>query len=139
VIVLDTNVVSELMRPVPHPGVLRWLDAQVPGELWLTSVVAAELMFGVARLPETPRKQQLAQAVSLMLEEDFSGKVFAFDLAAASVYAVMVAKQQRQGRSIATADAQIAAICLCHGASLATRNVKHFAGLGLELINPWEA
>jgi predicted nucleic acid-binding protein len=138
VIVLDTNVVSELMRPVPHPGVLRWFDAQVPGELWLTAAVAAELMFGVARLPETPRKQQLAQAVSIMLEEDFAGKVFAFDLAAASVYAVMVAGQQGIGRSIATADAQIAAICLCHGASLATRNTKHFAGLGLELINPWE-
>lgn len=69
---------------MPHPSVLRWLDAQVSGELWLTAVVAAELMFGVARLPETPRNQQLAQAVSAMLEEDFAGKVFAFDLAAAA-------------------------------------------------------
>lgn len=136
-IVLDTNVVSEIMRRQPDPGVLRWLDAQVPGDLWLNAVVAAELMFGVARLPDGARKQQLARAVSAMLEQDFAGQVFAFDLAAASVYAEMVAQRERLGRPIAMADAQIAAICLNHGASLATRNAKHFEGLELMIIDPW--
>lgn len=136
-IVLDTNVVSEIMRRQPDPGVLRWLDAQVPGDLWLSAVAAAELMFGVARLPDGARKQQLAQVVAAVLEQDFAGQVFAFDLAAASVYAEMVAQRERTGRSIAMADAQIAAICLNHGASLATRNTKHFEGLGLTIINPW--
>jgi predicted nucleic acid-binding protein len=136
-IALDTNVVSEIMRPQPTSAVLRWFDAQTPDHLWLTAVTAAELMFGVARLPDSARKQQLAQAVGVMLEQDFSGQILAFDLSAASVYADMVAQQQRLGRPIAMADAQIAAICLSQGASLATRNTKHFEGLGLTLINPW--
>jgi len=137
-IVLDTNVVSELMRPNPEPAVLVWLDAQRPGDLWLSSVVAAELMFGVARLPEGSRKQQLAQAVSAMLEQDFAGRILPFDLAAAVAYATLVAERERAGASIAMADAQIAAICRVSGAALATRNQKHFAGMGLTLINPWD-
>ena len=135
--VLDTNVVSELMRAVPEPAVLTWLDAQTPSELWLTAVVAAELTYGVSRLPEGARKQQLAHNVAAMLEQDFSGQVLAFDLAAASIYAELVAQRDRAGRPIAMADAQIAAICLAHGASLATRNEKDFEGLGLVIINPW--
>ncbi len=137
-IVLDTNVVSELMRPKPEPTVLVWLDAQRPGDLWLNSVVAAELMFGVARLPEGSRKQQLAQAVSAMLEQDFAGRILPFDLAAAVAYATLVAERERAGASLAMADAQIAAICSVSGAALATRNQKHFAGIGLTLINPWD-
>ena len=138
-IVLDTNVVSEILRPQPDPCVLQWLDAQVPHELWLTSVVAAELMFGIAKMPQGARQRQLAQAMSTMLEQDFAARVLAFDLNCASVYADLVAKQQRQGRAIATAmaDAQIAATCLANAAQLATRNSKHFEGLGLTLINPW--
>lgn len=135
--VLDTNVVSELMRTAPEPAVLNWLDAQPSSELWLTAVVAAELMFGVARLPEGARKQQLAHNVAAMLEQDFAGQVLAYDLAAASIYAELVAQRERAGRPIAMADAQIAAICLTHGASLVTRNEKDFEGLGLVVINPW--
>lgn len=135
--VLDTNVVSELMRTAPEPAVLNWLDAQPSSELWLTAVVAAELMFGVARLPEGARKQQLAHNVAAMLEQDFAGQVLAYDLAAASIYAELVAQRERTGRPIAMADAQIAAICLAHGASLVTRNEKDFEGLGLVVINPW--
>lgn len=134
--VLDTNVVSELMRTAPEPAVLNWLDAQPSSELWLTAVVAAELMFGVARLPEGARKQQLAHNVAAMLEQDFAGQVLAYDLAAASIYAELVAQRERAGRPIAMADAQIAAICLTHGASLVTRNEKDFEGLGLVVINP---
>ena len=136
-IVLDTNVVSEIMRPRPEPAVLAWLDAQAPSELWLTAVGAAELMFGIARLDDGARKQQLARTVSAMLETDFAGQVLPFDLAAASVYAQMVAQRERIGKPIAMADAQIASACLAHGAILATRNQKHFDGLELTIINPW--
>jgi predicted nucleic acid-binding protein len=137
VIVLDTNVVSEILRHQPDPGVLQWFDAQDPHELWLTSVVAAELMFGIAKMPQGARQRQLAQAMSTMLEQDFAARVLAFDLNCASVYADLVARQQRQGRAIAMADAQIAATCLANAAQLATRNSKHFEELGLTLINPW--
>lgn len=136
-IVLDTNVVSEIMRPRPEPAVLAWFDAQGPGELWLTAVGAAELMFGIARLEDGARKQQLARTVTMMFETDFSGQVLPFDLAAASVYAQLVAQRERMGQPVAMADAQIASVCLAHGAILATRNTKHFDGLGLTVINPW--
>ena len=135
--VLDTNVVSETMRALPHAAVLAWLDAQEPRDLWLTAVVAAELMSGVTRLPAGARKQQLAHGVAAMLEQDFAGQVLAFDLAAASVYADLVAQRERSGKPIGMADAQIAATCLVHQATLVTRNLKDFEGLGLTLINPW--
>jgi predicted nucleic acid-binding protein len=138
-IVLDTNVVSELMRPVPEPGVLTWLNAQATHELWLNSVVVSELLYGIARLPEGVRKRQLAQTVSAMLDEDFMGRVLPFDLESAVIHAELLATQERQGHALPAAHAQIAAICLAHGAVLATRNVKHFEGLGLTLLNPWTA
>ena len=118
---------------------LAWFDAQTPSDLWLTAVGAAELMFGIARLDEGARRQQLARNVSAMLETDFDGRVLPFDLAAASVYAQLAAQRERLGRPVAMADAQIASVCLAHGANLATRNYKHFDGLGLTLINPWSA
>jgi predicted nucleic acid-binding protein len=137
--VLDTNVVSELMRPEPDAAVLAWLNEQAADTLWLNSVVVSELLYGVARLPDGKRRAQLALAVQAMLAEDFSGRVLPFDLEAAVVYADLVAMRERQGQPVDVADAQIAAICLAHGASLATRNTKHFDGLGLMLLNPWAA
>ncbi len=136
-ILIDTNVVSELMRPVPSTRVLQWLNLQPSREIWLCSVVACELLFGLARLPEGVRKQQLTRTLSLMLSEDFQDRVLAYDLEAAVVYADLVANRESQGRPISLADAQIASICLTHQASLATRNTKDFEGLGLTLINPW--
>ncbi|MEI6484462.1 MAG: type II toxin-antitoxin system VapC family toxin [Betaproteobacteria bacterium] len=136
-ILLDTNVVSELMRPAPSARVLQWLNHQPSREIWLSSVVAGELLFGLARLPEGARKQQLTRTLSLMLSEDFQNRVLAYDLEAAVVYADLVAQRESQGRPISLADAQIASICLTHQASLATRNTKDFEGLGLTLINPW--
>jgi predicted nucleic acid-binding protein len=135
--VLDTNVVSELMRPEPDAAVLAWLNEHAADTLWLNSVVVSELLYGVARLPDGKRRAQLALAVQAMLAEDFSGRVLPFDLEAAVVYADLVAMRERQGQPVDVADAQIAAICLAHGASLATRNTKHFDGLGLMLLNPW--
>ena len=135
-IVLDTNVVSELMRPSPEAAVLAWINNQAAETLWLNSVVVSELLYGVARLPDGKRRAQLAQAVQTMLAEDFSGRVLPFDLDAAVVYADLVAMRERQGQPVDMADAQIAAICLAHGATLATRNTKHFEGLNLTLRNP---
>lgn len=137
-ILLDTNVVSELMRGAPDATVLGWFNAQSADTLWLSSIAAAELLCGVARLPEGARKQQLARAIMDMLEEDFAGRIVPFDLASASVYATLVARREREGLAVAMADAQIAATCIAHGATLATRNQKHFAGLGVALINPWD-
>ena len=137
-IVLDTNVLSELMRPAPSPQVLAWLDAQTPDTLWLTSVSVAELLFGIARLPDGARKQAFAQAALGMLEEDFANRVLGFDLEAASIFANLAAASERAGRPMGLADGQIAAICLAHNASLATRNVRDFSQLGLQLVNPWD-
>ena len=136
-IVLDTNVVSEMMRPAPDPSVLNWLNTQVAEELWLNSVVVSELLFGIARLPAGARKRQLAETFAAMLEQDFAGRLLPFDLEAAVIYAELVAACEAKGRPVEMADAQIAAICLAQGAKLATRNLKHFEGLGLVLVNPW--
>ena len=136
-ILLDTNVVSELMRPSPAPGVLAWVNAQPSSELWLCSVVVAELLYGVARLPDGARKRHLAVAVEAMVIEDFASRTLPFDLEAAVAYAQLVAQREREGMPIAMADAQIGAICAVHGAALATRNQRDFAKLGLTLVNPW--
>lgn len=137
-IVLDTNVVSEMMRPAPDPSVLNWLNTQIAEELWLNSVVVSELLFGIARLPAGARKRQLADTFAAMLSEDFAGRVLPFDLEAAVIYAQLAAGCEAKGRPVAMADGQISAICLAQGATLATRNLKHFEGLGLGLVNPWD-
>ena len=135
--VLDTNVVSELMRPAPSPQVLAWLNAQTPDTLWLTSVSVAELLFGIARLPDGARKQAFVQAAKRMLDEDFTNRVLVFDLEAASVFADLAATSERAGRPISLADGQIASICLVHNASLVTRNEKDFTHLGVQVVNAW--
>ena len=136
-IVLDTNVVSEMMRIAPDAKVEKWLDAQVADELWLNSIVIAELMFGAARLPEGAKKRQLLKAIQGTVEEDYAGRILSFDLEAAAAYAEITARCEAKGRPIDMADAQIAAICWVQDAQLATRNTKHFEGIGLNLINPW--
>lgn len=134
---MDTNVVSELMRPQPAPAVLSWVNAQPADQLWLCSVVVAELLYGVGRLPHGARKRQLGEAVKAMVFEDFASRVLPFDLEAAAAYAQLVVQCESGGQPIAMADAQIGAICTVHGATLVTRNVRDFAQLGLNLINPW--
>ena len=133
---------SEMMRPAPDSSVLNWLNTQVAEELWLNSVVVSELLFGITRLPAGARKRQLADTFSAMLSEDFAGRILPFDLEAAVIYAELAAggeaKCEAKGRPVAMADAQIAAICLAQGAKLASRNLKHFEGLGLVLVNPWD-
>lgn len=139
-IVLDTNVLSELMRPAPDAKVCDWFDAQVPGQLWISSITVAEILLGIARLPEGKRKTGLRQMADELFAVDFAGRIIPFDNLAASHYAELAAAREMAGKPISMADAQIAAICKSapNGfAALATRNSKDFIGLGLILINPW--
>lgn len=137
-IVLDTNVVSELMRAAPAPSVLGWFASFRASELWITAITAAELRFGAGRLPSGRRRDQITAAVEGLLEADFRGRVLPFDAAASVSYADLVVARERSGRPLAFPDAQIAAIAVTRGAALATHNVRDFADLGLSLINPWE-
>lgn len=136
-IVLDTNVLSELMRKAPAPRVVGWVDALVAADVFVTAVTAAELMYGVARLPEGRRKQHLSARVDLLFDEDFAGQVLPFDGLAAVDYADIVASRERAGRPISMADGQIAAICRRWTAGLATRNVADFHDTGIRVVDPW--
>ena len=135
-IVVDTNVVSELMRPRPAEDVVVWFARQDPLRLRLTAVTIAELRYGIARLPAGGRHDALGEAAD-ELTLRFADEVLPFDLAAARRYGVIVTARERAGSPIAALDAQIAAICQVHGAALATRNTKDFAGIGLDIVNPW--
>ena len=136
-IVLDTNVVSELMRVAPAELVVEWVDRHSSVEVHLTAITVAELLYGVARLPDGQRKAALAVLVEAMLIEDFDHRVIPFDEAAAAHYADIVVRRERSGRPISTADAQIAATCRSHGAMLATRNVDDFTDTGIVVTDPW--
>jgi predicted nucleic acid-binding protein len=139
VIVLDTNVISELARQVPDSGVLAWLDSFEVSEVVTTAITAAELRYGVARLPDGHRKRELAAVIRGILTEDFHGRVLPFDERASVPYADIVTGRERIGRPIGVADAQIAAICRDLNSILATRNTGDFEETGVELINPWRS
>ena len=134
---LDTNVLSELLRARPEPAVLAWFAVQAPDSLVVSAVTQAEMLLGARLLPAGQRRQQLQQALEAMFREDFSGRVLPFDTAAAADYADVVHARRDAGRPISQFDAQIAAIALCRGAGLATRNVADFEGCGLVVDNPW--
>jgi predicted nucleic acid-binding protein len=138
VIALDTNVISELARQVPDPGVLSWLDLLEVTDVVTTAVTAAELRYGVAKLPGGHRKRELTAVIRGILTEDFQGRVLPFDARASVQYAEIVTDRERVGRLIGVADAQIAAICRDLDAMLATRNTADFEHTGIELINPWK-
>jgi hypothetical protein len=139
VIVLDTNVLSELMRSQPAAAVFAWVAAQPRAELHTTSVNKAEILYGIAALPHGRRRAALAAAAQAMFTDDFAGRVLPFDEDAAVHYAEIVAARRSEGRPIEAFDAQIAATARVAGAELATRDVGDFAGCGLTLVNPWEA
>jgi hypothetical protein len=136
-IVLDTNVVSELMRPEPAPAVLRWLRQSSGSGLHTTTVTVAEIRYGIARLPEGRRRESLQQAANEIFAA-FPRQVLPFDLAAASSYPDVVIGRENVGNPIDGFDAQIAAICRSQGAALATRNTKDFTDTGIALVNPWQ-
>lgn len=137
-IILDTNVISELARQVPDPGVLSWLDSLEVSDVATTAVTAAELRYGIARLPDGHRKRELAVVIRDILAEDFHGRVLPFDERASVRYADIVTGRERAGRPIGVADAQIAAICRDLSATLASRNTADFEETGIELIDPWK-
>jgi toxin FitB len=139
-IVLDTNVISEMLRAVPSPEVARWIVAQPEHELYITAVTEAEIRVGVNMMPTGKRKAQLQATIDQTIGQVFAGKILPFDSTAAATYADIWAKRRAAGKPISQFDAQIAAIARANGAeALVTRNVTDFANLNLTLINPWDA
>ena len=135
-IVIDTNVLSELMRPRPAPEVLAWMSRVGPGEACTTSVTIAEIGQGLRRLPRGKRRTVLEEAFASLVTE-LDREVLPFDLEAAEHYAQIAERRETAGKHIDPLDCMIAAICSCRGASLATRNERDFDGTGVEIINPW--
>lgn len=138
-ILIDTNVLSELMRAKPAPEVLAWIDAQPTSQLFISSITVAEILYGIARMADGKRKQGLLDLATLMFDEDFAGRILSFDADAAVHYAGLAAESEAKGKVVDMADGQIAAIAALHDARVATRNVRHFDYLGVPVLNPWEA
>ena len=136
-VVLDTNVVSELMQAEPSSTVLAWLDDRPTRELFVTSVTEAEIRTGIAFLPEGARRRGLAEAAERLFGGLFAGRVLPFDSAAARVYAAIAAARRAAGRPLSQTDGQIAAIARSRGMTVATRNVRDFSGTEVEVIDPW--
>ncbi|MCA3180422.1 MAG: type II toxin-antitoxin system VapC family toxin [Burkholderiaceae bacterium] len=138
-ILLDTNVLSELMRPTPDPGVAAWIAGHPASGLATTTITQAEIRHGIARLPSGRRRDALQRAVAAMFDEEFGDRVLPFDAAAAPHYATLRATRERAGRPIPAFDAQIAAIARAHRATIATRDLGGFADCGVPLVDPWAA
>lgn len=137
-IILDTNVISELIREVPNHGVKSWIAAVDLRDLTTTSVNIAELLSGVALMPQGRKRAALEGLTKEIVTELAGDRVESFDEDAAAKYALVLGQRNPRGRPIETADAMIAAICISRGATLATRNVKDFNGLDINIINPWK-
>ena len=138
-IILDTNVLSALMRKTPEAKVVAWLDRQPAESVWITSITLFEARFGLALLPAGRRRQTLESAFARLLEEDLENRVLDFDTAAAGEAAFLAAKRQKAGRAVDMRDTQIAGIALARHAALATRNMRHFSDLNVPVIDPWTA
>lgn len=136
---LDTNVISELMRLKPDENVVAWLDRQKSETVWICSITQAEILAGLALMPEGKRKHGLMDVAAAMFDEDFANRCLPFDSDTANHYANIVSERTRQGRPISVEDAQIASIAKANRLSLATRNGKDFANIeGLSVLNPWQ-
>jgi predicted nucleic acid-binding protein len=138
-IILDTNVISALMRQDTDPIVLRWLDSQPPESVWITAVTVFEVHFGLDLLAQGRRRRQLEEACARALEEDFESRILPFEQTAARAAAVIAARRRQDGHPIEIRDAQIAGTTAARRATLATRNTRHFADLGIALVDPWAA
>lgn len=136
-IVLDTNVLSALMRSEPEPAVVKWLNGLPPESVWTTSITVFEVRLGLEILAAGRRRRQLEDAFARALEEDFEGRVLPFDQAAAQAAGRIAAERRRAGRAIEIRDVQIAGIISARRATLATRNIRHFEECGLVLVDPW--
>ena len=138
-ILLDTNVVSELMKGAPEPSVMVWINARPAATVFLSAVTQAEILYGIALVPEGKRRDGLARAARTAFETYFRGRILPFDSEAAEVFAALASSRRQAGRPISQADAQIAAIARSRGAALATRNVPDFEGCGIDIVDPRSA
>lgn len=136
--ILDTNVVSELMKPVVSVAVETWCASQSRSSLYISTITQAEILYGIAILPDGTRQQRLQNLAQAMFQEDFLNKILPFSQEAAQYFAIIASDRKGQGKPISQFDAQIAAICRSHKATLATRNTDDFADCGIDIINPWE-
>ncbi len=136
-IVLDTNVLSELMRPTPSTQVVRWAMSRPAGELFTTTITEAEIFYGIELLAKGKRRAGLQAAAEAMFADDFAGRVIGFDSQAARAFATIAARRRVLGKPISHSDAQIVAIAQLHGAALATRDVADFESCNIEVIDPW--
>lgn len=136
-IILDTNVLSALMRQEPDPPVVKWLNSQAPQSVWITSVTLFESRLGLALVPDGRRRRALESAFARLLAEDLENRVLPFDSDAALQAATLAAERQRAGRTVDIRDTQIAGIAQARRATLATRNLRHFEGLTIPVLNPW--
>lgn len=137
-IVLDTNVISELMRAQPEVQVLNWFAAQPAASLFTTTLTQAEIFYGLALLPEGRRRDDLIGAARPIFEHELAGRILSFDSDAAMTYPEIAARRRRAGHPIAQIDGQIAAIVASRGARLATRNVRDFVDCGIVVLDPWD-
>jgi predicted nucleic acid-binding protein len=138
-IILDTNVLSALMRTDPEASVVEWLNRQPTESVWITSITLFEARFGLALLTRGRRRQTLEAAFAQVLKEDLENRVLDFDSAAATEAAALAAERQKAGRPVDLRDTQIAGIALVRNATLATRNVRHFRDLKVPIVDPWAA
>ena len=138
-IILDTNVLSALMRKAPEGAVVDWLDRQPADSVWLSSITVFETRFGLALLPRGRRRNALERAFETVLTDDFANRVLDFDAVAAAAAAQLAADRQKAGRTVDLRDTLIAGIALARRATIATRNTKHFEGLDVSVISPWDA
>lgn len=138
-IVLDTDVLSELMRRTPEARVVDWLDRQPADSIWISSVTLFEIRLGLARLPSGRRRQALEASFARLVDEDLQNRILDFDRAAAVEAAMLAAERQRAGRPVDLRDTQIAGIALARRATLAMRNLRHFQDLDVPVVDPWRA
>lgn len=137
--ILDTNVLSALMRTSPDVAIVSWLDRQPADSIWITSVTVFEARFGLALLPQGRRRLGLERAFERVVEEDLANRVLDFDSVAAASAARLAADRQRAGRAVDLRDTLIAGIAQARRATIATRNTKHFEGLDVPVVDPWKA
>jgi predicted nucleic acid-binding protein len=139
VILLDTNVVSEMMRQQVHPAVDAFIETKRADELFVPSIVVAEILYGVGRLPMGQRRKQIEAKFDAFIQRGFASRILPFDAACAAGYATARTARAQMGRPVEVQDALIGGLALAHGATLATRNISDFDGYGLSLVDPWKA
>ena len=137
-IILDTNVLSALMRPQPDRPVLDWLDRQPESSIWTTTITLMELRYGLQCMPAGSRRETMTHELEAVLQEEIGGRYLSFDVAAAEQAAVLMSQRKVKGRPVELRDTMIAGIALASRATLATRNTDHFADLSVPVINPWK-